>query len=186
MKKIFSILVIIITMNSIYAQDTSFKENLTAVQKTAETVKETTKQVVDQVKSIDTSSIQEHLKDVNVNVDSLNVDSEFKEDIKVFLKTMASELSTTIDHVFDVIVTQQVVKSIALLIPLLLLFIFTLTSISRTLKKTIENVNYVVPIVLSIATIIYASKTLMVILTGIINPEFGAYQDIITFVSTIK
>lgn len=139
------------------------------------------------------NSVEQRIDTVNVNInttlDSIVTSESFNEyesDIKSFLISTAKALGVGITEVFDVIVKQQIVKSIAYTIGLLFLAFATFKSFKYAFDGKETTPLILISIALLIFTIYFSSTHLYTIVTGYVNPRFGAYQDIITFIQQIK
>lgn len=101
------------------------------------------------------------------------------------LKGLAEALQVPADHVYNVLISQQKLISISyiLLFFLGLIGLFTTTKIVRyMIKKDYEDAGYVIVgivggVIFLIITIIGIGHT-EIILTGFINPEYGAIKEI--------
>lgn len=107
-------------------------------------------------------------------------------DIKSTLSAMAGELKTTADHVYAVLVRQQLVNScinvlcLMLAIPLFLYFL-------KGMKKRKEgqewpDTPYTFAII--IACILFGAFLLTInsTITGFVNPEYGAMKEIMSYI----
>lgn len=139
--------------------------------------------------------VKEYASNVQQITDSLSIpeiDPELKKGIMTYLQTMADSLGVAVNNVFDVIVKQQLVKSIVHVV-IAIIFLILIRSLIKSYKKiksdplTKNDDNYTVPrllsiVVLSIAFLILSGVYMIETITGFVNPEFGAYQDIIMFI----
>ena len=123
------------------------------------------------------------------------------EDTKAGIYGLASALKAPVEHVYEVLVKQQVIYSFSyLLIDLFLLAIalFLLIKFGDNLKRTrnpddnwygneIAERFELIGILMfgglfSIISIITIISTLSAIITGFFNPEYGALQDVVNFI----
>lgn len=139
------------------------------------------------------SSITESVGNYTTDVDTSKVTHKFYNDIKSAMIGLAKGLSTTADNVWDILVKQQFVKALAYMVPLLFLIIeifFLLANIRKAQYDsddwnrwaTFSLINLVCIIISSIVVI----SNVDIILTGFINPEYGAINDIFHYIQSIK
>lgn len=193
MKNLLFIFTLFISVN-VFASDVK-----TIVDQTNESVK-SVNDLIEEIKTTDVTPVKEtvgnlqnSVTDMSKEIQSvlpdsttqLNIDGKYYEDIKEFLKSMANGLKVGVEEVFDVIVTQQIVKSFAILLGLLGL-IFLNIKVFKFLANTEEPLSLIIPFAVMIISSIAASKYILTMLTGFINPKFGAYMDIITFIQQIR
>lgn len=163
MKKVIFLLLAFITLNS------NANTVTTLLDKTSEIVDSTKKTVKESITSVDTSS-------------------NFKmvyQDVKEGLSGLATGLKVGVEHVYIVLVKQQIVNSITWVI-IYLLFIFIcylfVKNWNYLAKETDDVVNIIGSVVLTII-LISLTFTLNETVMGFVNPEYGAIKDIINFVS---
>lgn len=107
---------------------------------------------------------------------------------------MAMALKTTAEHVYYVLVKQQIVKSIVWLLVgiigvIMLLSYKKLYNFGHKNYDDSEGASYipfVLQIITSIIMLILFLGHMNTIVTGFINPEYGAMNDIIEFISALK
>ena len=163
MKKVIFLLLAFITLNS------NANTVTTLLDKTSEIVDSTKKTVKESITSVDTSSNFKMLY----------------QDVKEGLSGLATGLKVGVEHVYIVLVKQQIVNSITwVIIYLLFIFIWYLfvKNWNYLAKETDDVVNIIGSVVLTIiliALVFTLNKTVM----GFVNPEYGAIKDIINFVS---
>jgi len=176
MKKLILIIVSILTITNVFAQSGAIAIVSSAKQAVSETIDSTKKAVSDGTKFVDTSS-------------------NFKmiyNDVKSNIAGLASALKVGAEHVYLVLVKQQIVYSIVWLV-LTILAVFILKYLIKFSKWSYENklsdldnpglvvglvfgwIGYVVYLL----TIIFHLDTMI---TGFVNPEYGAIMDIVNFV----
>lgn len=114
-------------------------------------------------------------------------------DVKAGIIGLASALKVGAEHVYKVIVKQQVVNAITYVVIILVLLILCLRFWSMHKTAVAKHGNHweyyasaVVPLVGSIITgliaIIMFIRTSNDIVMGLVNPEYGAMKDILEFV----
>ena len=180
MKKVIFMLLAFITLNS------NANTVTTLLDKTSEIVDSTKKTVKESITLVDTSS-------------------NFKmvyQDVKEGLSGLATGLKVGVEHVYIVLVKQQVVYAITYTICIIVLFLFTLFFYHNFMvnyKKTQDKDhswykddldehfglvgNLLIFLVLLTLTIAIFCINIDMIVAGFINPEYGAIKDIINFVS---
>ena len=156
--------------------------------------------------SLTTFSMETAKVDSNVNNLQL-VDSAKLTTMKVYtdvmsgLSGLAKGLKTTAEHVYVILVKQQVVNAISSLIFDLLISVLTLLFFRGFFKNykrisdskddwfrdSLEDhfglVGYLVfGIILGVITIIALAANMGEIITGFVNPEYGAIKDIFHFI----
>lgn len=118
--------------------------------------------------------------------------SQVYQDFKGALSGAAEALKTGSEHVYEVLVRQQVVNSISLLIVSILLFTTAYFAFkfcnTKEIKDGLEDVD-VGPVfavigtsVLIVSAIAFTAFHVTEIVTGFVNPEYGAIQDIREFI----
>lgn len=126
--------------------------------------------------------------------------SKVYNDIKEGIKGISASLKVGAEHVYDVMVKQQVINAATDTMFSLLLIIITLSG-WITFKKSLkhyekggkwqnedkgEHVETVLPlvvgIIMTLVTLIYIGTHVSIILTGFFNPEYGAIKDISNFI----
>ena len=110
------------------------------------------------------------------------------EDVKGGILGLAEALKTPAEHVYEVLVKQQVINAWSGLIFIIIMLVLLFLSI-RYLKayNNDPDINdLTVPVVLlifvSILTFVALIGTGLDILTGFFNPEYGAIKDIVDFI----
>lgn len=122
-------------------------------------------------------------------------------DVKAGIVGLSSALKVGAVHVYEVLIKQQYVTSIVNIIVLLLLFCIAITSFKFFVKNQRRTLNkgddwysdnwgdhtsiilpMVVCIVFSISFLANFCCNIKEIITGFVNPEYGAMKDIINFV----
>ncbi len=187
MKNLIFLFLVLVGLN-VYSQETSNVEKLK-----------------EKIENFDVQKVQDSVNETiekvnNIVPDSINIEynGKYYEDIKEFLYSMSKSLQIGINEVFDVIVKQQIVKSTAILLGLLSLLFLINTRVRSFNKWRKQNPdsdlgdnsggigNVIAGAILTIIFITFSMKYTLMMLTGFINPKFGAYQDIITFISEMK
>jgi hypothetical protein len=143
-------------------------------------------------------SLDSTLKQTTDVITQLDTSSNFKAIVgntQEAVKYLAVGLKTTAENVWDILVKQQKVKSWTYL----LLFLFAIivdVLIIKVIKQTFAYVDdkenpgpYVLSVFLIIAGAVfsvYNSSNLYPMLTGFINPEYGALKDIVEIAQQFK
>lgn len=152
-------------------------------------------QTLDSVKSIATS-----IKDSAVqSVKGVDTSSTFKamySDFKQGIVALASSLKVGAEHVYGVLVRQQVVYAIVYLVLSIIGFILILNWIKKYKDDKEEwvgneeptglGVIRIIQIVVAFIMIFIGIVNIDLIMTGFINPEYGAIQDVIEMVKDVK
>lgn len=167
MKKLFSLLLLSISIYS-HAGDTS---------STSKTLIETKNAIAEAVDIPDSASLSF---------------SKIYTDVKVGISALASSLKVGSEHVYGILVKQQMVKSVSwcvmIAISLLPLLVFGKIIWKWAVKNHAESegfctfvavIFFVMTIIPSIISIFYIPT----IITGFVNPEYGAIKDIIDMVN---
>lgn len=180
MKKLFLFLVILFTtISTTFAQSGAAAGAMTVInsakQSISEAVDSTKKAVKDGATFIDTSS---NFKTIYT-------------DIKTNIGALASALKVGAEHVYYVLVKQQVVNSIVwLIVAIIVIFGFRgmlkYTTWCRENKIDEDNVGHTFGLLFGwVFTVIAVGIVIFhidVIVTGFVNPEYGAIMDIVNFV----
>lgn len=156
-------------------------------------------QTLDSVKSIATS-----IKDSAVqSVKEVDTSSTFKamySDFKQGIVALASSLKVGAEHVYGVLVRQQVVYAIVYLALSIIGFILILNwikkykddkekwKIGNSYDETPTGLGLLrsIQIVVALVMIGIGVCNIDLIMTGFINPEYGAIQDVIEMVKDVK
>lgn len=181
MKKLFLFLVILFTtISTTFAQSGAAAGAMTVInsakQSISEAVDSTKKAVKDGATFIDTSS---NFKTIYT-------------DIKTNIGALASALKVGAEHVYTVLVKQQIVNSIVWLIVAIIVFFGFRAMLKFTMWCRDNKIDYDDSVgytfglafgwlftVIAICTVIFHID---VIVTGFVNPEYGAIMDIVNFV----
>ena len=176
---------------------------------TTETVKETVKENADKIITESAKGLNTTYTDGKSGVgvvydDSKNLISNVYSDVKSLgpdikgaLVNIADALKTTSEKVWDILVKQQLVFSISYLITFIMAFIiwFQFRKQLKILNTDLDQDGLVkeknIPIViilgiLAFADSIFASFHLVEMITGFVNPEYGALKNIIEVVTTLN
>ena len=139
--------------------------------------------------------------DVASFVDTSKVSKQFYTDVKAGIAGLAAGLKVSAEKVWDILVKQQLVYSISCLIFSLILGIISSTLINRGWKlwqkaKKEGESHYSVDFyegiwcgmiclgtIILIVGIIFTAFNINPVITGFINPEYGAIKDIVEFVN---
>jgi len=111
--------------------------------------------------------------------------TQLYQDIETAINTLATELKVTADHVYGVLIRQQTINAIHIIIIDALLLIFSIICIIVCIKNVntdLTEVMIATTAIFSIITIIVMAGTLPSMLTGFVNPEYGAIQDIMRMI----
>jgi len=154
-------------------------------------------QTLDSVKSITTSikdSVVQSVREVDTSSTFKLMYSDFKQGIVA----LASSLKVGAEHVYGVLVRQQIVYAIVYLVLIIIGFILILNWIKKY-KDSGENwvnLNREEPTGLGVLRFIQMIVALIMvgigvfniesIMTGFINPEYGAIQDVIEMVKDVR
>jgi len=131
-------------------------------------------------------------------------------DVKAGVAGLAQALKVPAEHVYKIIVIQQTTKAISLLIIVLIFLVFSFigykitketykghlllcnigkdpnyyvdTDIDRTPKGILSVILGAISIVLFSSGIFFFANNFTDIITGFINPEYGALKDIVSFI----
>ncbi len=150
------------------------------------------KDVVDSVTTV--------AKDVANVVDTSKISKQIYTDVKAGIVGLATGLKVSAEKVWDILVLQQLVYSITALLFSIILAIISNTLISRGWKlwqkAKKEDSRYSVDfddgiwggmiglgILILIVGVTFTGFNLSSLITGFINPEYGAIQDIVSFVN---
>ena len=114
------------------------------------------------------------------------------------LSGIADALKTGADHVYEVLVRQQIIKSISLTITYILLAVACVIAwkiANKFYKQKTEEERklsyydkgdwgmlFIIPSVLTVISIIVLVLSIGMTVTGFINPEYGAIQEIKSFI----
>ena len=111
------------------------------------------------------------------------------EDVKEGIQGLAVALKAPAEHVYKIIVKQQVVNSVSYLITwlILLLPLITIKWWLINLEEASDSIGWFIGfifivIVPAIIGIIGLAVTSSEIITGFVNPEYGAIKDIMSFI----
>ena len=139
--------------------------------------------------------------DVASVVDTSKVSKQIYTDVKAGIAGLATGLKVSAEKVWDILVLQQLVYSITALLFGIILTIISSTLINRGWKlwqkaKKEEGSHYRVDFedgiwcgmiilgsLILITGITFTGFNLNSVITGFINPEYGAIQDIVSFVN---
>jgi len=165
---------------SLSSQAFSVDSTAASVKKSVvETVDSTKKAIVETANAVDTSRLSKQVYG----------------DVKQALVGIASALKVGVEHVYKVLVVQQIVKSITwfilLLIPTILFVIFKKRCYDWCKENSDDSdgISWLVYAGIWIAWLVSSGVGighLDTIVTGFVNPEYGALQDILNFIQTVK
>lgn len=142
----------------------------------------------------DSSSILDKIKTLPKQLDTSSTFKQMYGDVKQAIQGIAKGLKVGAEHVYIILVRQQVVRSIVYLI-MVLLTIYFLKSWLKAYKNKEEHwVDYdsdptfigvfrVVQLIISVILLGISIFNIDTIITGFVNPEYGAITDIMEFIS---
>lgn len=151
------------------------------------------------VNSVQALSVDSTITDIkqftSTTINAIDTSSTFKQiysDVKSSITGLASALKVTAEHVYGILVKQQIVNSIVYL----LIFMFSILSFTICYKnwskiEMNESGNpkeakpFVITIIFGLLGIILMCvflKNIDLMIMGFINPEYGAIMNIIHFV----
>ncbi len=154
---------------------------------TLDSLGSTIKQVATETKQV--------IKETANNVDTSSTFRLIYTDAKDAIKGLASALKIGAEHVYEVLVKQQIVYAIVWLITFVvsLIFIINFFKALKSSEKWGDGSDiYLLGVVRVFQGIIFIIILIIsifhfdTIVTGFVNPEYGALTDIMNFVSKIK
>mgnify|MGYP003340204570 CR=1 FL=1 len=130
------------------------------------------------------------VKTTTINgIKTVDTSSNFKmiySDLKDGIVALGSSLKVGAEHVYIVLVKQQIVYSITnifvYIFLLIILYIPWKWFLGIDKNDRFDEPYILLPIFLSIPFIVFFCITIQITVSGIINPEFGAIKDVIQFV----
>jgi hypothetical protein len=158
----------------------------------------TNAQVLDSIASKTTQVVTTTKEAVKDGVAVIDTSSNFKliyGDIKTGIAALASGLKVGAEHVYMILVKQQVVNAIVWLligfIPLIVLLIFGKSMWNWADKNSDESDGFTVFIAIlfylfTILPSFFLMFNIDTVVTGFVNPEYGAIKDIIEIVQEHK
>jgi hypothetical protein len=175
MKKILTILMLFFTITTYSKESNIVTETITNISNKIDILKTN---AINTAKTIDTSSVSKQLYT----------------DLKSGLVGIAGALKVGAEHVYEVLVKQQIVNSILYLLCGILAFAFILNFINKTKSDEewfnddtdfITGLGFIrlIQIIIGFILLLVFLFHLDNILTGIINPEFGALEQIMDWVN---
>jgi uncharacterized membrane protein len=178
MKKILTILMLFFTITTYSKESNLVTETITSVSNKIDTLKTN---VINTAKTIDTSSVSKQLYT----------------NLKSGLVGIAGALKVGAEHVYVILVKQQVVNSILYLLCGVLAFILILSFINKNKSDEEwfdEDIDFLTGLgFIRLGQLIIGFILLLVflchldtIVTGFINPEFGALEQIMNWVKEHK
>lgn len=126
---------------------------------------------------------------VITTVKTVDTSSNFKNiysDLKTGLMALGSSLKVGAEHVYGVIVKQQIVKAITWLIIDLLFIGFTIILWIMWSKDSDKDEWWAVPVIMNIISLFIFFFTIDIIIGGFVNPEYGAMKDVVEFVQSVS
>lgn len=136
--------------------------------------------------TLDTISVK--TKEVATFVDTSSNFKHVYGDIKAGLVGLAAGLKVGVEHVYTVLIKQQIVYSITWLIIIIALIIFTVIfkKIYIYAKDNWVDMSHFMFTLFGGAGLVIGYITVLcnltTIITGFVNPEYGAIKDIINFI----
>ncbi len=121
----------------------------------------------------------------NAQTDSTSV--IIYKDIKATISALGESLKVPAEHVYEVMVKQQIVYSVAYSILVIILFALTFIFFKISKSDYAEDMDFegffafcsIIAGVVGALTLIFVFED---IVTGFINPEYGAIKDILDFI----
>jgi len=168
MKKLLLLLIVLFTVSTNYAQ----QDTTGVLHRVSEGIKTTTSKV-------DTGSLYKQIYG----------------DVKTGLKAVAEGLKVGVEHVYIVLVKQQVVKSITWTLLIILSFISICLWFKAYKSKEVwfdgsdaTGLGVVRTIQLILSSLIFVISILYIntIITGFINPEYGALEEVVDFIGRAR
>ena len=116
---------------------------------------------------------------------------DVSKELQEVLKVLADQFGTTVSHVWEILVKQQMVDSIttiAMIVAMAIICILSIIVLVRAKKYSDEKNDYDSDSVIISRTIAIITGALLVlivpfcldnIVTGFVNPEYGALMDIL-------
>jgi hypothetical protein len=106
------------------------------------------------------------------------------QDVKGALQQLAGPLKVGAEHVYTILVKQQVVRATTWLCVDVLLLLLTSTFVYFSFKEIKKNPSsddswFALPLLLFTGAFITTLFTINIIVSGFVNPEYGAIQDIL-------
>jgi hypothetical protein len=166
-------------------------------------------QIVDKIKNKADSAIVE-AKASLIDADTSKLTHRIYDDLTAGLRGIASALKVGVEHVYIILVKQQIVKAVVNLLIILTLIVLFIIAINlfrhglvddKVIYKERHNtlsgfdaedwgaptwIPFITSIIVVIIFIPMAIFSVEGIVTGFINPEYGAIMDIIEFVKPKK
>lgn len=178
----------LLIITTLFLSLTSYAQEKTPLEKTIDGVKET----------VDT--LRKDIKEAAVAIDTSSVSKMVYRDAKEAIIGLASALKVGAEHVYEVLVKQQVVKAIVELIayfflPLILSILLTYFIVHKWKFFTKEILNeseglsgfFGIIVLLVLYALVVFLPNWTTIITGFVNPEYGAMNDIMNWVNnTVK
>ena len=116
------------------------------------------------------------------NTDTEKLIDKYSSKIEASIVALAENLKQPAEHIYGVLVKQQVVKAWTLLIAIIFGFIITVAFwVIWMLDKTDKDEWWGLPVFISIAFFVLLACTLPMVFSGMINPEYGAMKEIAQF-----
>ena len=115
-------------------------------------------------------------------VDTSAVSKQLYTDVKAGIVGLADGLKVSAENVWNILVKQQLVESITwLIVNLLFLIAIIIVWICWNKSKDQEEW-WGIPVILTILQLTVLAFSINGIVTGFVNPEYGAIEDIISFI----
>lgn len=165
---------------------------ITTYSKESNIVSETITSVSNEIDTLKTNAIN-----TAKAIDTSSVSKQLYTDLKSGLVGIAGALKVGAEHVYEVLVRQQVVNSILYLLCGVLAFIFIINFINKNESSEIwfdGRVDFItglgfirlIQLIIGFILLLVLLFHLDNILTGFINPEFGALEQIMDWVKNNK
>jgi len=194
MKKLLLLLLMVVTSVFGYAQKRQPATAGQQLKSVADTVGKMATRAFDSTKSAVSNGVTAIGNGIN-SIDTSRVSKEMYHDFRNGVIAMAEALKTGVEHVYKILVIQQYVHSIVYILIVLILVIVPLTYFKRmrlwaSTSTTNENGAWIAWVLCSIlplvAGFILFVSTATTIVTGFVNPEYGAMKDIVNMAQQIR
>jgi len=115
------------------------------------------------------------------NTDAEKLIDKYSAKIEATIISLAENLKKPAEHVYSVLIKQQVVQSWTWLIVLIIMFIFLIFLWGMWYLDSYKSEWWAIPAILTLIYFIIVPTTIDVITTGFLNPEYGALMEIGNF-----
>lgn len=164
--------------------------------------------IVDKTKST-ISNAKDSISSTLSEIDTSSMSKQFYNDVKSAVSALAAGLKTGVEHVVFVLIKQQVVYSVVNILLYVILTIIIIVGVNFT-RKTYNNhltkcgwdgkssaysidvedsslgilsvLLSVILMVITICSVIFICDSFTDTVTGFVNPEYGAYKEILEYI----